>query len=53
MKLLPHDSSTKNTDAPSSHHFMRPGTTNMPSTNRKHTTAPMYTGPEVKGWSPQ
>ena len=39
--------------AASSHHFSLPFTMKSPSTNKKQTIAPTYTGPEVKGCGPQ
>ena len=53
MKFLPHDSRTDSTVAASSAHFSGPLTVISPKTKSISTKAPTYTGPAVKGWSPQ
>ena len=53
IMFLPHESITVKITIGNNHHLIRLSTRNNPNTNRKHTIAPIYTGPEVNGCAPQ
>ena len=51
--FLPHERKTVMSVAPSRYHLRRPGNKKNERTNKVMKNAPAYTGPDVKGWSPQ